>query len=213
MQKSFYAPCWNISSAFNVVFSFPCSLLVNISASIRRVRLQMDVPQSSVSQSSVSQGQGVQKVCLDLCVHLLPMSVRLMMSLGLCRFLIMCNFSVRHRSHVFDPTLYVLHCFMISHFMFAVWLMLLSQRYFDRVVSALQLWCLKLFLWLLNLSLKLGSVLPIYMALLPSGWETVALYTTASVQHLPGIGHFSFFWQLHLSFGVFLFGPDSILVL
>ena len=58
--------------------------------------------------------------------------------------------------------------------MLGVLFKLLSHRYLESVVSVLYFSWLKLFLWLLYLVLNVVSVLPMYVAVLPSSCFTVA---------------------------------------
>ena len=78
-------------------------------------------------------------------MHLFPMSVRLLIKFGFCRFLMIKNFSERHKSHFVWPFSKVLHFFKIFHSMLGVVLALFSHRYFDKVVSFLYFSCRKLF--------------------------------------------------------------------
>ena len=78
-------------------------------------------------------------------MHLFQMSVRLLIKFGFWSFLVVKNFSERHKSHFVWPFSKVLHFFRIFHSMLGVVLALFSHRYLDRVVSFLYFSCLKLF--------------------------------------------------------------------
>ena len=74
------------------------------------------------------------------------------------------SFSVRHMSHFFEPGLYCLQCLSISHFILGVSpFSLHDQKWFDSVVLFLYFSSVILDLCPQYLSLKVFSVLPMYV--------------------------------------------------
>ena len=68
-------------------------------------------------------------------IHLVPISLRLFMLLGLLLFFMMANFSEMHKSQLLFPGWYVVHFFSMFHLIFGLGLIFLSQMYWDRVVA------------------------------------------------------------------------------
>ena len=79
--------------------------------------------------------------------------------------------------------------------------MLFSFNFRTFLANSVQLrcfWCLKSYLWLLCLSLKVVSARPMYFFMSSlTALLTVAMYTSCGVKHSPFRGQLSFFRQLH----------------
>ena len=140
--------------------------------------------------------------------HFVMSSVRLLRVLFL--FVIISNFSSRHRLQIPLLLLYVFDSLTISHLIsWFMFFFLSSHMYFESTVSVSYFWCLNDFEWFLNLFLKVPPVLPIYMLVCELCF-TMALYTSADFRHSPRRGQSVFTLQLQFFSGS-LFGVSVFL--